>query len=165
MSGGWLKDHKKELLGSAAVIGTAGMAAPVVAPAMAGLLGTGAAAGAGAAAAPAVESGLLGGLGAGAADEMLSAVPATMGDKLGTMWGNAVYGGGLDKADKIFRLAGASQSLLGGDQQRPIQPQGRPVIARPQPLELPSFWTDPQEEEKKRQLAMLMMQQQGGYYG
>jgi hypothetical protein len=148
-AGKWIKKHPLQAMGLLA-------GAAVGGPAIAGLFGGAGATTAGAATAVAPE--LVGGLGAGAADEMLSAVPATFGDKFGTFAGNAMLG--IDKMAPYAKLAGQAQGLLATEQpQMPVaQPQG---YRGPGPqIPTQGIYDDP--DLKKR---MAMMAQTGRFYG
>lgn len=140
MSGGWVKDHKKELLAAAAVAGVGAATGGF------GLL-----------AAPAAEGAVAGGLlesgfaGIGGASE------AAGGGLLGGMSG---LGTGLERAGKIAQL-----SQLGGLGQQqpnmppPQMPQGvQPVVNSQIPSMAQSYPVDVIDPEKRRRMMM-----RGGY--
>lgn len=184
MSGGWIKDHKKELLAALAVGGGGALLLP-------GLLGAGAAAGAsagaaatGAAGAGAAEGasgtlmGLLGGMGSeqaamlaaqnagmgiGADIATLNAAATAGGGGAATPWGAlGMMGGGLEKLGKANALTGGA--LFGGDKPAgvpaspatlgQVQP---PVPSAPTPYEF--YMSD--EEKRKRMAAMARAKQMG----
>ena len=149
-AGKWIKKNPVQALGLLA-------GAAIGGPAIAGLLGGAGGAAAGAATSIAPE--LAGGLGAGAADEMLSAVPATFGDKFATFAGNAALG--IDKMAPYAKLAGQAEGLLSPDQQQ----MPAPMAQRPQMVAQGGMggllpYGDAAEEEKWRR-----MQQSGRFYG
>ena len=145
-AGKWIKKNPLQAAGLL-------MGAAVGGPALMGLLSPAAAA------APVAAGELAGGLGAGAADEMLSAVPATLGDKFATFAGNATMG--LDKMGPYAKLAGQAQGLLSPDQQQ-MPP---PMAPRPQMMAQGGMdgylpYGDQGEEERRRRMASS-----GRFYG
>lgn len=144
-AGKWIK--KNPLQAAGLLVGAA-----VGGPALMGLLSP-------AAAAPVAAGELAGGLGAGAADEMLSAVPATLGDKFATFAGNATMG--IDGMAPYAKLAGQAQGLLAPEQQQ-MPP---PMAPRPQQMAQGDMggylpYGDPGEEERRRRMAIS-----GRFYG
>lgn len=192
-AGRWIKKHPWETVGIAATLATGGAAAglfgaagaagagagigganvgagALTAAQMAALGGAGTAGAAGAAGATGAGAGLLAeGLGAGAAGDMLSAVPATLGDQAATVLGNATYGGNLDKAYNYLKMGNMASGLL--SQETPQQPMAPMQIPRTQPLASQPLYGDqagglydtPYDQERRRQMALMM--QQGGYRG
>lgn len=164
--GKWIKKHPAQSLGLLAAIGTGGAGLAGVGP-LAGLLGSASAAGTAGATGAAVGP-LAGGLGAGAADEMLSAVPATFGDKAATFFGNATYGGGLDKMAPYAKFANMGMGMV--DQPQPQVPQiappqlrgpGQPLSPTPMYGGGGGMYGSPDEEEKRRMMMAYLAQQQG----
>lgn len=161
-AGKWVKKNPALAMGLLAV-GTGGLGLAGIGPLAA--LGAGEAAAAGAAGGAAVP--LAEGLGAGAAGEMLSAIPATMGDKAATLLGNATYGGGLDKMGQYAKLAGQAQGLLSPQEQpvpqiAPPQLRGPGAPLNPTPMYGGSggglYGVDPEEEKRRMYMAYLAQQ-------